>query len=310
VLKRPEELFLEGLQGEKVAAPVAAPAEEPKASVIVAPKGVTQKNLFAHPDTHPVVLDLALLKFFHTDWLGWLPETLFGEIEQVFKTSIAEVNRLKIMGSRLLHVSDSFWDSWEIFEKVIQALNGQSIRLDVMQPPDLPSLFSGVEVANSIRQEKFSPEVSRYVAACMLYEDVHYAPPPVDFCQPFLAQPLYHCNDCGKEGSALPPFDGHCTSCAMTYDHEKPFSFKPDEEALARGAGKNISLLLKYDPEPTKSRYEELEKLPAGSLPSAIREVFEDIQSAKLIVATDFKNYRIQQLKDQLSDLRGWLEVA
>ena len=153
--KRLEDAFYDGLRGPTPQVP------EPKEVVVEAPplpatpKVMSSRSVFSHPDTHPVVLDLVLLKHFQLDWFQWLPETLFSEIEQTFGTSIAEVNKLKIMAAKTLHVIDAYWEEWEIFEKTVQALNGVPPRLDSMQPPDLPFLMAAVDIANSIRHEDY-----------------------------------------------------------------------------------------------------------------------------------------------------------
>jgi hypothetical protein len=306
--KRPDEIFFENLVGTKESQEkLAVAAIEATAP---SPRPLSSKSIFSHPDAHPVVLDLALLKHFQLEWFTWLPETLFSEIEKTFKTSIADVNRLKIMAAKTLHVVDSFWDHWEIFEKAIQALNGMPPQLDVMQPPDLPLLLAGVDMANSLRKEEYHEQVARYCAAVFLYENVHYAPEPLEFCQPFITQPTYHCKDCGKTASALQPFDGLCSSCAGHFNKPLTLDFKPDKERLDKGFGRNITLGVTYDPAPVKARFEAFDKMDPQRLSAMTWESPEDIQAAKLITAVDFKNFRAQQLKDQLGSLRGWLEMA
>ncbi len=303
-MERPsEQAFYDGLMEPRAAKPA------PPAPVSSQPKLLTSKSLFSHPDAHPLILDLSLIKHLGMDWFGWLPETLFAEIERELKTSIAEVNKLKILAAQTLHMTDAYWDQWEIFEKTIQALNGIPPRLDVMQPPDLPFLYAGVDIANLIRSETYAEEVGRYCAAIFLYENVHYAPDPLDFCQVYITQPTYCCLDCDKCGPAMPPFDGLCTSCAGHFDDDKPLNFKADPAKLERGFGRNITRGVTFDPEPTRKRFEELDKMPPGDVQGAIRETVEDIQAAKLIHAIDFKNYRTQQLRDQRAALRGWLET-
>lgn len=312
-MSKPEDDFYEGLLGGQQT--TATDPSEPAAGPLdleapTQPKAVTSKNLFSHPDAHPVVLDMALLRFFNLDWFSWLPETLFSEIERVFKTSIAEVNRMKILAAQNLHVIDAFWDHWEVFEKGLIALNGGVPQLKVIQPPDLSSLFAGVDIANSIRKEDFSEDVSRYVAAAALYEHVTYAPPPIEFAQPYITQPFYHCKDCGKTGSALPPFDGYCDSCTNRFDQQHSLSLRPDQERVDLGYGKNIVLGKTYDFEPVKKRFEELDSLPPESLVSHIKEVPNDIEAAKLIVATDFMKLRTKQLQEQISSLGSWLGAS
>ncbi len=300
-----EDLFYTGLQDKKVVE--LAPPIPAEPSPEAGPRPISEKNLFSNPDTHPVVLDMALLKTFHLDWFPWLGDTLFQEIETEFKTSIAEVNKVKIMAVQNLHGTDVFWDRWEIFEKVINTFGNSVPLLHVMQPPDVALLMSGVEIANQIRKETFAEEVARYTAACFLFESVHYAPPPCDFAQPFITQPLYRCKDCGKTGSSLAPFTGTCPSCTEVFDKDHPFAFKPNEARIKEGKGQNLSHLLTYDPAPTRARFEELSKLSPEKLPGVIREEAEDIQAEKLLNAVDYCNYRQRVLTEQLSTLRGFL---
>lgn len=304
----PADAFIEELM-KKQAEEVPPAAPEPARQEPVAPKSLTSKSVFSHPDAHPVALDLVLLKNFELEWMEWLPDTLFGEIEKTFSTSIAEVNRLKILAAQTLHTIDAFWDHWEIFEKVLWSLNGHIPRADVMQPPDLSILMSGVDMADGIRKETYGEEVGRYCAAVFLHENVFYAPEPLAFCQPYLSQPTYKCQDCGQTGSALPPFSGMCWSCGEHFDSEHPFRFKPDPEAVRRGAGTKVSLELKFDPEPTKKRFQEFDAMPPDRLRSSIHETVEDIQAAKLIIAVDYMKYKSQQLAEQLTSLRSWLEA-
>lgn len=296
-------------------AEVPPPAPEPSSTATSspqtpAPKSLTSKSVFSHPEAHPVALDVVLLKHFELEWLTWLPDTLFHEIELTFNTSIAEVNKLKILAAQTLHVTDACWEEWEIFEKTIWALNGMVPRVDTIQPPDLPMLFNGVKCINDIRQESFGEEVSRYCATVFLYEHVHYAPEPMEFCQKYVTQPTYKCKDCDQVGSALPPFDGMCWSCGGHFDSEHPFKFEPSAEALRLGRGRNLEMGVTFDPAPTKQRFEELDAMSPGQVPGAIKETSEDLQAAKLITAVDFMKYRSHQLAEQLTSLRSWLEMS
>jgi len=311
VNKRPDEAFFESLQEtkkQKIAAPVGAVLDT--SGVFSPPTPVSSKNLFSHPDAHPVVLDMALLKVFQVEWFDWLSDTLFAEIEREFDTHINAGNRLKIMAAKTLHVIDAFWDHWEVFEKVIAGLNGIVPQVALLQPPDLAALYAGVDIASGIRQETYSDEVKRYCAAVFLHEGVTYAAPPLDFCQEYISQPIYRCRDCEQTGSALPPFDGHCPTCTQKYEQDKAFSLKPDPDMKDKTKGVNLEYHLTYESQPTKKRFEELSKLPAEQAADAIQETAEDVESARLIIATDFMKYRSMQLKTQLESLKGWLEAS
>lgn len=309
-MRSPEDIFVEGLVEKKAEVPPPAPEETTAPIAPPTPKTITSKSVFSHPDAHPLALDLVLLKHFDLEWLTWLPDTLFFEIEQTFTTSVAEVNKLKILAVQTLHVTDAAWEEWEIFEKTVWALNGMVPRTDTIQPPDLPLLFAGVEIQNSIRTETHGEEVARYCAAVFLHENVHYAPEPLSFCQDYITQPTFKCRDCGQVGSALPPFDGMCWSCGRHFDSVHPFAFKPDPEAVKKGYGRNLEMGVTYESEAVKKRFDELDAMDPSRLQAAIRETPEDIQAAKLITAVDLMKHRRQQLAEQLTALRGWLETA
>ncbi len=264
---------------------------------------VSKSNLFSHPEAHPYVLDLALIKTFRLDWFTWDPETLFQEIKLTFNTSIADINRVKIMAVMTLHITDAAWEQWEVFEKTITALNSMLPRPGYMQPCDVPSLMAGVDIMNSIRTEDFGDEVGRYTAACFMNDEISYAPEPLDFCQPFLSQPRYKCEHCGNHGSALPPFDGRCDACSAKFRDDHPFNFKAAEWAVDDPGSVDYYLL--FDFEATKKRFEELEKLPADQI--KIDETADDIEAAKLIHAVDYRDLRRQQKDRQLNDLKDWL---
>ena len=83
---------------------------------------------------------------------------------------------------------------------------------------------------------------------------------------------------------------------------------KPDPERA--GMGKNVSTKLTYDPAPVKKRYEELVRLGAKDLSTAIREEADDIEAARLIIAHDYMSHHRRQLAEQLRALRPWLEEA
>lgn len=316
--KGPEDVFFQGLGGvlEDASVPEDVSAEDERIDAFETEsvqemdkvarqvaRPVSKNNLFSHPEAHPFVLDMALLKAFQLDWFQWEPDTLFQEIRETFHTSVADVNRMKILAASTLHVIDTFWESWEIFENTILALNGIIPRIGFIQPLDTALLMAGVDIANTIRKEDFSDEVSRYAAACLLYEHVSYAPDPIGFCQLYLSQPRYLCAHCGKRGSSLPPFDGRCDSCSRKFDGDHPFNFKAAEDA--KDDVKDISYELTLDPEPTKKRYEELMALPPAQV--QIQEIAEDIEAARLIVATDYMNSRRRQRDRQLSEIKNWM---
>jgi hypothetical protein len=267
---------------------------------------VTIRNLFTHHDTHPIVIDVALLKTFGLEWWTWEQETIEAEIQRVFKSQISEHAKAKIQTIKTLHVSDGPWQSWHVFEKIMQGLNNNLPDWQLMQAPSLDQLYAGIDMMDSIRAEEFADEVKLYIAAAVLNEDVFFVPQPLEFAQPEVAQPYWHCKDCGNEDSAL-FHDGICDTCTKRFDFGS-FDMQPDPELLAAGKGKNCTLALRFDPDAVEKRWKEVQHLPTDKV--ELQEEQADIQVAKLLIARDYMNIRRRQLAEQLVSLKSWLGAA
>lgn len=265
---------------------------------------VTLRNLFTHQDTHPVVIDFALLKAFGLEWYMWEAETIWAEVQRVFKMNISEVNRAKVQTLKTLHVSNTPWDHWQVFEKIVQGLNNVVPRWAFMQIPSLEQLYAALDMLEHIRVVDFNSEVKLYIANAILHEDVTFAPPPLSFVQVEISQPYYHCKDCGHEYSAL-FHDGVCDSCTQKMDAEQGLSLRPKQELLNKGLGTNMETRLRHDPDAVQRRWEELKAEPITKV--NLEENETDIQVAKLLVARDYMNIRRKQLAEQLVTLKAWL---
>ena len=146
---------------------------------------ITRKNLFVHHDTHPVVFDLALLAKYDTDWFEWEPVTLWKEIKEDFHVpSISDHACAKIQAIKTIHINEWFWDKWEVFCWVTQALNNNIPDFQVIQKPSIPQLMNAVDIATMVRTgEEFNQEVQSWVGASVVEEGAFYAPEPIGFCQ-------------------------------------------------------------------------------------------------------------------------------
>lgn len=268
---------------------------------------LTLRNLFTHHDAHPIVLDFALIKAFQLDWLLWEPETIWASILDMFKSNVSEHNRAKIMAVQTMHVSHAPWMQWQVFEKVIQALNNNVPNFDIMQAPSLEQLYAGIDIMDTLRREEFSDEVKQYMGAAVLHEDVFYVPSPLDFIQVEVSRPFYQCGDCNS--TFLAAFhDGVCDNCTEKFDPEQGLSMRPKQELLEAGLGKKMALIVKYDPDPVQTRWEEVRK--KSEMDIELQETQVDVQVAKLIVSRDYMNVRRRQLAEQLVSLRSWLGAS
>ena len=160
-----------------------APAAPPAAATKEAAKPVPKESLFSSIRATPRRIDQALIDRYGSEWLKWTPETLFATIREDFGTQIARVNLDKIQATALLHLSDSFWQGWEVFEKVTVAFNNVIPLFDRVQDVTVAQMLHAVREAGEIRREPYGPEVISYIAVRAREDGLLYLPPPLDFAQ-------------------------------------------------------------------------------------------------------------------------------
>ena len=251
-------------------------------------------------------MDMALIRSFQSDWLLWEPETIYTEIKDTFRNDVSELAKSKIQVLRTLHVSKVPWHSWQVFEKVMQGLNNNIPKWDLMQPLDVPQLYVGIDILDCLpdmAEAEFSDEVRLYMTACLHNEEVFFVPPPLDFLELEVSGPKYRCLTCGREFSALFS-DGHCDHCTKRMSPEKGLGLRPDQELVEKGVGATTSFQT-HDPTLVATRWAEVEHLPSSQV--TIHEDEIDTQISKLLMARDYLNVRRRQLVDQLTSLKAWL---
>lgn len=140
-------------------------------------------NLFQHPDAHPVVLDLCLLKKYGADWLEWEEETLEWRIPKDFKTSeVSALNMGKVQAMKALHLGDSFWKRWEVFNACCQPLNNLYVDFEVLQVPSTGQLMVAVDISKQVRADvEWSEEVKMFMGTVCKHDGIFSPPIPLDF---------------------------------------------------------------------------------------------------------------------------------
>jgi hypothetical protein len=195
-----EQEFIEGLRtigadGTKRPPPVTAPdptenietvgtvTESASSGAPVLLTKVTPQNVFRHPDTHPIVLDLLLINKYGPEWMGWSPETLELRIPGDFKTpSLSELNFSKILAVSTLHLVDTFWQRWEIFNWCAMTFNGVLPNFEVMQVPTVAQVLVAVDIANRVRTDMdWTQEVKAFISTVYRHDDIFLPIPPADF---------------------------------------------------------------------------------------------------------------------------------
>ena len=237
----------------------------------------SRKRVFSYWKSHPMYLDMLLLEAFGPQWLDWEPETIWAEIQDDFKAKSISVHvRNKINAMKLLHVATSPWTEWEVFTVTVQALNDNIPDFRMLQKPSPDQIIAAVAIMNKVKEQKFSEEVGRYVAACFLDEGIYFLPDPVGFAQEYAAQPEYRCSKCGNvdtdEGNNM------CDACGAP------------QAAL--------KLYLKRDFRPVATRFQKV-MADGDSRDYDLEENEVDVQVAKLVRAFNWKAELDKRLSSQ-----------
>ena len=147
----------------------------------------TKKSAFTDRRSHPLLLDLIMIKEFGPHYLSWEPETCWEEVRRTFSVTVSELNKNKIQATRTCHVSDRPYSAWEIFEKVAVSFSGSIPKFDVIQKPTPHVCGAALDVMSQIKDKELSEEVVKYVAATLLDQGVCYGPGPLKACNKYLA---------------------------------------------------------------------------------------------------------------------------
>jgi hypothetical protein len=244
-------------------------------------KRPVNRSVFQRQDAHPVVLDMLLLDKFGAEWLTWEPETIWSEIKAEFGVLPSTHVSNKVNAVKTLHVVDSPWTEWEVFNVIVEALVGNIPDFRRLQRPSPSDLIPAVHIMNRVKHKDFSEEVGRFVAACFLDASVLYLPPPVDFAQPYAEMPRYRCTKCGNIDTDEE--NDMCDSCGAP------------QEALEKTATN--------DPSSVKRRYDEV-KAAGDNRSFYLMENTDDIQVAKLLVAEGAHRKMEVLMQKQLEEIR------
>ncbi len=149
------------------------------------PRVPTTINLFQHPEAHPFVLDLALLRKYGPEWMQWEPEVLELRILNDFHTnSLSDLNADKIMAVASLHMRDEFWKEWQVFTPCALALSGYLPDFEVMSSVTVPQAMIAVDIANKLRGDVgWSVEMNAFLGIVHMHDGMFCPIPPLDFVE-------------------------------------------------------------------------------------------------------------------------------
>ena len=141
------------------------------------------KALFTSPDVSPRVYDLLFEKTFGSEYIHWLPETLYAEIQDnwgILPTSkvLNKINALKVFKAN----PEAFYTDPFAFEHIVLAVNGFLFDPDQMlfcEPEDLVYALTTLQADTAL----FTDPVVGYIKACLEREGFIKAPYALGFAQ-------------------------------------------------------------------------------------------------------------------------------
>ncbi len=171
-------VVIETTQGDETENPTVRTVES-----IAKTSAVSLANVFRSPDSHPIVLDLMLLKKYGPEWLGWELETIVHRVQEDFRTpSISDINLEKLQACKALHLVDDFWTRWEVFLHCCAPFNGAFADFQSMQVPHVAECMVAVDIANRIRDDVgWSSEVKAFLSVVHRHDSILCPQPPLEF---------------------------------------------------------------------------------------------------------------------------------
>lgn len=245
--------------------------------------------------TSPVVLFFYCTKKYGHEWMKWMPEVLKRTLEVDHPGVVLSKKALnRLLAAGIVATRDSFFEDWEPFHFLTQALVLGVPTADTMQEHSVGEMMAAVDDAIYLRDHlsklvarpSFSDTVARYIAAQALNQGVWYLPAPLDFASDYAGMKRYRCRDCGHEGEIFAN-DGLCDVCTERFDTDSLRSFKPSTDTAVRGLGQNIQIFFKNPQDGVKARLRALQQNPASFNGSQ-----DDVCAARLLEAIDYMNYR------------------
>lgn len=145
----------------------------------------TPINLFQHPDSHPLVLDIILLRQYGPEWFLWDPETLAWRIPHDFRTTdVSDLNMEKIQAIKTLHFSDAPWEEWEAFLPCCAAVNGLFPDFEIIHPPTVSQVLIAIDIFNKVRQDvSWSEELKVFLGVVWRHESTFCPTEPASFVE-------------------------------------------------------------------------------------------------------------------------------
>jgi hypothetical protein len=247
----------------------------------------TELQVFKNEKSHPLALLRSYLSLFGPAALEWEPFVIKRSVEDRLKFNIPRVVLMKLMAAITVANHDTFWESWETFHAVSQALVGKIPSVSHIDNQSVSDIMLAVDAATRIRMDLgslgdvplYSEEVRRYMAAQLHESGIWYVPEPLEFLNPLISKTTQVCGECGNEEE--PKEDGLCSYCTDRYNTDSLLKMEPDEELRKKFDGSKVKVVVKL---PTAGVQKSLvNALSVGG--HVLKETADDICASKLLEA-------------------------
>lgn len=243
---------------------------------------VTKKNIWRHPNAHPLVLVLLLLDKYGKEYMDWDSEVVR---ETLRKDGILISNSVwtKIQAVRVLLSVPSPWRQWEVFHWITQGINGEPPNFVYMEEPQLGHMAVAVDIMNIIDKGRdFGEDIDKLTAVVFKEAGVAYAPAPLDFAQRELDDPKIICADCKAEDRD--DDDVKCVACGSINLKRLPGDHDDLRDAIKREFAKR-------------------KDLPLEQAERGLEEDAVGVSTLRLLAHWDFRNQVRAQLIRQLRSI-------
>jgi len=123
-------------------------------------------------------------KDYGDDWLGWLPETLAGQVNRHYG-GVEDIDRDRILAARNLITEGQFWTTLDIFSATILAFNWVDADMGMEVRPSPGQIVLGTKMAYDLAVKsgqdpgnlKFEDSVKSYIAAIFIDRGYVFVPP-------------------------------------------------------------------------------------------------------------------------------------
>ena len=250
---------------------------------------------------HTIPLVKFMIQHYGIECLEWEPAVILKTLNTDFQA--AKVNVYKILSGISLLENDRFWNDWQTFQFIAQALNNNHPSASTVQELSVGQMMVAVDTANKLRESVgslsyvpvYSEEVSKFIAAQALEQGVWFLPEPLDFASNYASKTTYTCLDCGNK-EYLDDDEDVCPVCTEKYDTTSLSSFTPNEDRVKKGFGTNIQIQTEH---PTAGVQKTLQKLFTGFNLLDENDP-EHVCAAKLMVAINYMFSRRKEAKNEI----------